>query len=41
MTFGQNNTKELKAIIGKIKLSEILSAFNYIDNNGIPSKGGG
>lgn len=40
MTFGQNNTKELKAIIGEIKLSEILSAFNYIDNNGIPSKRG-
>lgn len=40
MTFGQNNTKELKTIIGEIKLSEILSAFNYIDTNGIPSKRG-
>lgn len=40
MTYGKNTTKELKVIIGDIKTSEILSAFNYIDANGVPSRRG-
>lgn len=38
MSYGEKTTEELKKLIGDIQLEHILSAFKYIDNNGIPAR---
>lgn len=38
MSFGGKTTEELKKIIGDIQLEHILSAFKYVDSNGISAR---